>query len=106
MMTQRDRCIEQAERIMATRTRRETVYFKHPFKMQGIDRLLSAGPYEILTDEELIEGLSFPCYRRVSTMIMVPAAASCTAAIEMVSISSVDLSNAQLRDARAACDPS
>jgi hypothetical protein len=33
-------------------------------------------------------------------MIMVPIAASYTAAMEMVSISSVDLSDAQLRDAR------
>ena len=51
----------------------------------------------------MIEGLSFPCYRRVATMIMVPIAASYTAAMEMmemVSISSVDLSDAQLRDAR------
>jgi hypothetical protein len=88
---------------MATRTRRETVYFKHPSTLQGIDRLLPAGPYQIVTDDEMIEGLSFPCYRRVATMIMVPIAASYTAAMEMmemVSISSVDLSDAQLRDAR------
>ena len=84
---------------MTTRTRRETVYFKHPFNMKGIDRLLPAGPYEIVTDEEMI-------YRRVATMIMVPGAASYTAAMEMVSISSVDLSDAQLRDARVAYDPS
>ena len=61
---------KQAERIMTTRTRRETVYFKHPFSLQGIDRLLPAGPYEVVTDDEMIEGLSFPCYRRVATMIM------------------------------------
>jgi hypothetical protein len=85
---------------MATRTRRETVYFKHPFNLQGIDRLLPAGPYQIVTDDEMIEGLSFPCYRRVATMIVVPSAASYTAAVEMVSISSVDLSDAQVRDAR------
>ena len=88
---------------MTARTRRETVYFKHPFNLQGIDRLLPAGPYEVVTDDEMIEGLSFPCYRRVATMIMVPIAASYTAAMEMmemVSISSVDLSDAQLRDAR------
>ena len=85
---------------MATRTRRETVYFKHPFNLQGIDRRLPAGPYEIVTDDEIIEGLSFPCYRRVATMIMVPGAHSHTATMEMVLISSVDLSDAELRDAR------
>ena len=29
--------------------------------------------YEILSEDELIEGLSFPVYRRVSTFIMAPA---------------------------------
>jgi hypothetical protein len=27
---------------MITRTRRETVHFKHPFLIKGVDRLLSA----------------------------------------------------------------
>jgi len=76
---------------MATRTRRETVYFKHPFNF--------AGPYQIVTDDEMMEGLSFSCYRRVATMIVVPSAASHTAAVEIGSISSVDLSDAQFRDA-------
>lgn len=86
---------------MTTRTRRETIHFKHPFNMKGIDRLLPAGPYEVVTDEEMIEGLSFPCFRRVATMIMVPSAVPHTAAMEMVSISSVDLSDAQRNDASA-----
>src|SRR6266404_4388139 len=60
---------------MTTRTRRETVNFLHPFSMKGVDRLLPAGAYEIITDEETIEGLSFAAFRRVATMIMVLAAA-------------------------------
>jgi hypothetical protein len=87
---------------MTTRTRRETVHFKHPFNMRGIDRVLPAGAYEIITDEEMIEGLSFPCFRRVVTMIMVPSGTANNTAIEMISISSVDLSDAQLKDARVA----
>jgi hypothetical protein len=35
-----------------------------------------------MTDEELIEGLSFPAYRRVSTAIFVPAPSG--SAVEMV----------------------
>ena len=57
-----------------TRSRRETVTFRHPFRINGIDRQLQAGAYEVVTDEELIEGLSFPCFRRVATLIMVPGA--------------------------------
>ena len=83
---------------MTIRSRRETVTFQHPFRIRGIDRLLPPGSYEVITDEEMIEGLSFPAYRRVATLIMVPAGGS---AMEMVSIGSVDLSDAQRMDASA-----
>ena len=86
---------------MTTRSRRETVHFRHPFRIRGVDRLLSAGAYEVVSDEEMIEGLSFPCFRRVATMIMVPGEAPRSSSVEMISISSVDLSNAQRDDASA-----
>ena len=86
---------------MTTRSRRETVHFRHPFRINGIDRLLSPGAYEVVTDEEMIEGLSFPCFRRVATMIMVPGPPPRHASVEMISISSVDLSDAQRIDASA-----
>ena len=89
---------------MTTRSRREIVTFKHPFQIRGIDRLLPAGPYEVVTDEEMIEGLSFASFRRVATMIMVPAAASRGSTMEMISIGSVDLSDAQRIDASAPND--
>ena len=71
------------------------------FPDQGIDRLLPAGGYEVITDEEMIEGLSFAVFRRVATMIMVPAEVPRSSMMEMVSISSVDLSDAQRIDASA-----
>ena len=86
---------------MTTRSRLETVHFKHPFRIRGVDRLLPAGAYEVVTDEEMIEGLSFPCFRRVATMIMVPGASLNISSMEMISISSVDLSDAQRDDASA-----
>jgi hypothetical protein len=86
---------------MTTRTRRETVHFKHPFRIKGIDRLLPPGGYEVVTDEEQIEGLSFPAFRRVATMIMVPGAPPHQSSTEMISIGSVDLSDAQRVDASA-----
>lgn len=88
---------------MTIRSRRETVTFKHPFRIHGIERLLPAGAYEIITDEEPIEGLSFSAYRRVATMIMVPAE-GVRDSMEMFSIGSVDLANAQAADASAAND--
>jgi hypothetical protein len=86
---------------MTMRSRRETITFKHPFRIKGIDRLLSAGAYEVITDEEMIEGLSFASFRRVATMIMVPAESPRNSSMEMISISSIDLSDAQRSDASA-----
>ena len=86
---------------MTTRSRRETVHFKRPFRIKGIDRLLAPGAYEVITDEEMIEGLSFASFRRVATMIMVPGAPPHHSSIEMLSISSVDLADAQQADAVA-----
>ena len=88
----------EAHRAMTTRSRRETITFKHPFRIKGIDRLLPPGAYDVITDEEMIEGLSFPAFRRVATMIMVPAATQ-NSAMEMVSIGSLDLADAQHADA-------
>jgi hypothetical protein len=87
---------------MTMRSRRETITFKHPFRIKGIDRLLCAGAYEVITDEEMIEGLSFASFRRVATMIMVPGAAPRASSMEMISISANDLSDAQRADASVA----
>ena len=84
---------------MTIRSRRETVTFKHPFRIKGVDRLLPAGAYEVITDEEMIEGLSFASFRRVATMIMVPAPRG--SAMEMISIDPADLADAQRLDASA-----
>ena len=84
---------------MTMRSRREMVHFRHPFRIKGIDRQLAPGAYEVITDEEMIEGLSFPSFRRVATMIMVPGAPPQRSAMEMISISAVDLSEAQRIDA-------
>ncbi len=86
---------------MPVRSRRETITFKLPFRIKGVDRLLTAGAYEVITDDEMIEGLSFAVFRRVATMIMVPAPGPRSATMEMVSISSIDLSDAQRIDASA-----
>jgi hypothetical protein len=87
---------------MTMRSRRETVTFRHPFRIKGIDRQLQAGAYEVITDEEMIEGLSFASFRRVATMIMVPGAAPRTSSMEMISIGATDLCDAQRIDASVA----
>jgi hypothetical protein len=79
---------------MTMRTTTKTV----TFHLKGVDRLLPPANYRVVTDEELIEGLSFPAYRRASTVIFVPAETGC--AVEMVTIDPSDLQAVMERDAR------
>lgn len=86
---------------MITRSRRETITFHHPFRLAGIDRLLPAGAYEVVTDEEMIEGLSFASYRRVATLITIPGAPPRQSSMEMIPIAATDLAEAVRIDASA-----
>jgi len=81
---------------MTTRTNDRIVSFAHPFLLKGVDRELPAGDYRVVTDEELIEGLSFPVYRRVSTMIFVPGQNA--SSVEMMAIDPQELQASQERD--------
>jgi hypothetical protein len=83
---------------MTIRTSSKTVIFAHPFLLKGVDRILAAGDYQVVTDEELIEELSFPVYRRVATMIFVPAKSGSASTVEMVTIDPQDLQAAQELD--------
>ncbi len=78
---------------MTTRTTSKMVTFARPFMLKAVDRILPAGNYRVVTDEELIQELSFPVYRRVSTMIFVPGKSA--SSVEMVAIDPQDLQAAQ-----------
>ena len=84
---------------MSIRTSARTVTFSRPFSLKGVDRVLPAGDYRVLTDEALIEGLSFPVYRRVSTMVFLPAQFHRSGSVELVTIDPSDLRAAEERDA-------
>lgn len=43
---------------MTIRTTDKTITFRRPFCLKGVDRVLPPGDYRVVTDEELIEGLS------------------------------------------------
>lgn len=59
---------------MTTRTTKTTVTFTRPFSLNGFDGMQPAGSYSVETDEELLDGVSFPAYRRMATMMqLLPA---------------------------------
>ncbi len=80
---------------MEPRRTTKTVSFKHPFTLSGVGRSLHPGDYEIITEEELIEGLSFAAFRRISTVMFIHQG-SC---VEMITIDPAELDLAQQRDA-------
>ena len=58
---------------MTMRTIKRTVTFARPFKLGESDTELPAGRYFIETDEELVDGVSFPVYRRTATIMQLIA---------------------------------
>jgi len=81
---------------MLRRSRDQTWTFNKAFALNGVDHQLPPGSYRVVTDEELIEGLSFPAYRRVATMMFVPGVNG--SSLEMVPIDPAELQAAHERD--------
>lgn len=55
---------------MLTRSTRSMVTFSNDFTIGDSQREFPAGTYEIVVEEELIQGLSFEAYRRTGTYLM------------------------------------
>jgi hypothetical protein len=58
---------------MAERTIETTVTFTRPFTLTGLDGPQPAGTYTIETTEEEILDVSFPAFRRIETILRLPA---------------------------------
>ena len=84
---------------MTTRTTRQSVTFRRPFSVSGAEGVQPAGTYIVETDEELLEGLSFPAYHRVSTSIILPVEGGGSGSYQVVRIDPAELEEAQRRDA-------
>lgn len=88
---------------MNARTSSKTVTFTRPFVLSGIDGVQPAGTYTVETDEELLQALSFPAYRRVATWIQLPSspggAASAAGLARVANIDPGELEAALTRDA-------
>ena len=85
---------------MTVRTTSKTVTFMHPFNLNGMDKMQPAGTYTVDMDEELLEPLSFPAYRRISTLMRLPARSIGTMLTQIVETDPVELARALARDAQ------
>jgi hypothetical protein len=75
-----------------------TVTFKRPFVLGDFDEVQPAGAYRVETDEELLEGISFPAYRRTLTLIHLHAQPGHPGRTQMLDIDPNDLEAALMRD--------
>ena len=84
------------------RTISKTVTFRKPFVLGGLDEALPAGAYTVETDEELLDTVSFTAYRRVLTLIHLPANPGNPGLTRTVTIDPNELDAALTRDAALA----
>jgi hypothetical protein len=86
---------------MIIRSHRESVVFKHSFCIEAIDRMLPPGTYEVVADEEEIEGLSFLAFRRIATSFRATDSFRARLTTESFDIDPDDLQEALRIDAAA-----
>ena len=67
------------------------IFFARSFSLTGLDGLQPAGTYTIETEEELLEGLSFPAYRRIGAVMLLPAKPGSMATGQVVAVDPVEL---------------
>lgn len=83
---------------MTLRTTTSSVTFAHPFVISAYDDELPAGRYEVVVEEELLEGLSFDAYRRTASFLRISGRGGQAGRTEMRPIDPRDLEVALARD--------
>jgi len=58
---------------MSTRTTLTSVTFTRPFTLSAVDGLQPAGTFQVVTERERLEGLSFGAFMQTATMLLLPA---------------------------------
>jgi hypothetical protein len=87
---------------MTERTTRKTVTFTQPFSLSAIGEVQPAGTYTVETNEEPLQGVSFPAYRRIETLIFLPSRPGGARVERVVNIDPFELEAAQRNDASTA----
>lgn len=76
---------------MSLRTTTQAIAFPRAFSLAGVEAKQPAGVYPVETDEELIEGLSFPAYRRVCMRIRLSESAAQPGIVETVVVNPAEI---------------
>lgn len=79
---------------MDVRTTWSKVTFAQPFSLPGSDLVFPPGAYDLVVEEERLQGLTFDAYRRTSAYLEVPADPRFPARREMRPVTDADLRQA------------
>jgi hypothetical protein len=85
---------------MSIRTTTSTIRFSRPFTLAGVADEQPLGSYTLEVDEELLQNVSFPVYRRVSTMIRLPPRPDSTELGRVVYLDPLELAELLASDAK------
>ena len=85
---------------MFNRSANSVVTFQHPFVIGAENQALPAGDYNLTIEEELVESLSFPVFRRISTVLEVPAIGAPGPVRQYLNVSADDIDDALRKDLR------
>lgn len=79
---------------MKIRTTRKTVIIEQPFNLRGCRLTLKPGAYDVDTDEQELDGVSFLAFQRIRTFIHLHKTLGQPGDDRMVSVSGDDLDTA------------
>jgi hypothetical protein len=83
---------------MELRSNSVTVTFHQSFCLPGHDAAFPAGTYEVLSEDERLDGLTFEAFRRVATFLRISGNGASSGRTELQPVSQRDLDAALLAD--------
>jgi hypothetical protein len=87
------------------RQKRVKLTFRRPFWVKGVSRMLPAGDYELVPDQELTAEFYLPAYRPVVALIHMPSQAHRCSSFVKASVDLADILASHRQDQHHAATP-
>jgi hypothetical protein len=98
-------CVETCSSVTVMRQKRVKLTFARPFRVKGVSRMLPAGDYELVPDQELTAEFYLPAYRPVVALIHMPSQAHRCSSFVKASVDLADILASHRQDQHRAATP-
>jgi hypothetical protein len=95
-------CVETCSSVTVMRQKRVKLTFARPFSVKGVSRMLPAGDYELVPDQELTAEFYLPDYRPVVALIHIPSQAHRRSSLVKASVDLADILASHRQDQQRA----